>query len=118
MTRIAARLPHSDIPALTSELVRDELDASLDPDRRRGDRIDAGSRSALEDLAPAEVGRRWWVSAAIAAWRLLSWAGEGGTIGRYPVPDWLRRDLGLTEDDMTSLSDRIYETRQKYSWWR
>ena len=66
----------------------------------------------------AITGIRWWLSAMKAGWEFLSCAGEGGKVGKYPLPDWLRQDLGLTEDDVKSQSDRINETRQKYYEWR
>jgi hypothetical protein len=65
----------------------------------------------------AITGIRWLLSVRKAGWELLSCAGEGGIVGRYPLPDWLRQDLGLTEDDVKSQSDRINETRQIYYEW-
>ena len=62
----------------------------------------------------ANTAIRLWHSAMKAGWDLLSYVGEGGKVEGYPLADWLRQDLGLTEYDVTSHSDRIDETRQKY----
>jgi hypothetical protein len=73
----------------------------------------AGGRAGA--AVPFEITEiRRWLSAMKAGRDLLACVGKGGTVGTYPLPDWLRRDLGLTEDDVTSHSDRIDETRQRY----
>jgi hypothetical protein len=61
------------------------------------------------------MGDRRWLAALKAAWRRLSRTGEHGGIEKYRLPDWLRNDLGLTEHETKSASDRINEFRYKHS---
>ena len=52
---------------------------------------------------------RQWRDALKAAWERVSCASE--------LSDWLRRDIGLTEDEVKSRADYIDEIRRKYSGW-
>jgi hypothetical protein len=63
------------------------------------------------------MGIRWWLDALRAAWDCVSCKGKFGTVERCPASDWLRRDIGLTEDDMKSLSDRMFEMKRKHGGW-
>jgi hypothetical protein len=97
MTAVPTPRPHNEIVSLTSDTARH-----------------VGQRVA--DDRPMRI--RWWLSALKAMRGLLSRASEGRKVGRYPLPDWLQRDLVLTEDDVKSQSDRISEMRQRHSEWR
>lgn len=55
------------------------------------------------------MGIRQWLDALEAAWQRVSCASE--------LSEWLRRDIGLTEDDLKSRSEHIDEIRRKYSGW-
>ena len=55
------------------------------------------------------MGIRQWLDALEAAWKRASCVSE--------LSAWLRRDIGLTEDDVKSRSDYIDEVRRKYSGW-
>ncbi|MBR1033109.1 hypothetical protein [Bradyrhizobium liaoningense] len=50
---------------------------------------------------------RQWRDALKAAWQRVSYASE--------LSDWLRRDIGLTADEVKSRADYIDEIRRKYS---
>ena len=52
---------------------------------------------------------RQWRDALKAAWQRVSYASE--------LSDWLRRDIGLTADEVKSRVDYIDEIRRKYSDW-
>ncbi|MBR0732253.1 hypothetical protein [Bradyrhizobium japonicum] len=52
---------------------------------------------------------RQWRDAQKAAWERVSYASE--------LSDWLRRDIGLTADEVKSRVDYIDEIRRKYSDW-
>jgi hypothetical protein len=52
---------------------------------------------------------RQWLDAVEAAWARVSCASE--------LSEWLRRDIGLTEDDLRSRSEHIDEIRRKYREW-
>ncbi|MBR0858437.1 protein-L-isoaspartate O-methyltransferase family protein [Bradyrhizobium liaoningense] len=63
------------------------------------------------------LGRRWWHDALKTAWNRVSCAGSCRRVEAHTASNWLRRDLGLTEDDMTSHSERIDEIRGKHVGW-
>jgi hypothetical protein len=51
------------------------------------------------------------------AWQCLAGTERYKWVDKCPASDWLRRDLGLTEDVMTSAWDRIEEIKRKHSGW-
>jgi hypothetical protein len=60
---------------------------------------------------------RWWTRVLRTAWQRLSRTDRYTWVDKYPASDWLRRDIGLTEDVMTSAWDRIEEIKRKHSGW-
>src|SRR5262245_38444195 len=74
-------------------------------------------RHALAQLNPEKspMGNRRWLDVLKDAWD--SCMSKFGWLERHPESAWLRRDIGLAEDDMKSRSDRIDEIRQKHSGW-
>ena len=81
------------------------------------------SRAACDsstEAAGARAGRlglRWWTRAFRAAWQRLAGPEQYKWVDKIPASDWLRRDLGLTENMMTSRWDRIEEIKRKHSGW-
>ncbi|MBW7966670.1 protein-L-isoaspartate O-methyltransferase [Bradyrhizobium sp. BR 10261] len=63
------------------------------------------------------LGLRWWLEALKSAWKRVSSAGSCGRLESHIASNWLRRDLGLTEDDVPSHSERIGEIRRKHGVW-
>jgi hypothetical protein len=85
--------------------------------------MSSSSRSACDSSnetagVPASgLGIRWWARILRAARQRLSSVDRYKWGETYPASDWLRRDIGLTEDVMTSRSDRIDEIKRKHSGW-
>jgi hypothetical protein len=55
------------------------------------------------------MGIRQWLDALKTAWNGASCASE--------LSAWLRRDIGLNEQDLKSRAEHIDEIRRKYSGW-
>jgi hypothetical protein len=55
------------------------------------------------------MGIRWWIDALTAVWSSASCVSE--------LSDWLRRDIGLTKNDLRSRSEHVDEIRRKYGGW-
>ena len=62
-------------------------------------------------------GIHWWSLALGAVWQRLSRMDRYTWVDKCPASDWLRRDIGLTEDVMTRELHRIDEIRRKHSGW-
>jgi hypothetical protein len=63
------------------------------------------------------TGSHWWTRALRAAWQRLAGTERYKWVDKYPASEWLRRDLGLTEDVVTSAWDRIEAINRKHSGW-
>jgi hypothetical protein len=85
--------------------------------------MSSSSRAACDsstEVARVRAGRlsiHWWTRALRAAWQCLSATERYKWVDEYPASDWLRRDLGLTEDVVTSAWDRIEAINRKHSGW-
>ena len=81
------------------------------------------SRAACDSSTEAagarasRLGPRWWARALRAAWQFLSGPDRYKWFDRYPDSAWLRRDIGLTEDVVTSVWDHVDEIRRKHNGW-
>jgi hypothetical protein len=60
---------------------------------------------------------RWWTRALRAARQCLAGTERYKWVDKCPDSDWLRRDIGLTEDVMRFRSDQIEEIKRKHSEW-
>ncbi|HEX9211581.1 MAG TPA: hypothetical protein VF901_13825, partial [Bradyrhizobium sp.] len=69
------------------------------------------SSNEAAGVRASRLGLHWWTRALRSAWQCLAGAGRYKWVDRCPDSDWLRRDIGLTEDVMTFRSDQIDEIR-------
>jgi hypothetical protein len=76
---------------------------------------DSSTEAAGVRAGPLNI--RWWTRSLRAAWQCLAGTERYKWVDRYPASEWLRRDLGLTEDDVTSAWDRIEAINRKHSGW-
>jgi hypothetical protein len=58
---------------------------------------------------------RWWTRALNVVWQLLSCANGCKRVGHYPA--WLRRDIGLMDEDVPSVWEHVDEIRRKHHGW-
>jgi hypothetical protein len=75
------------------------------------------SSNEAAGVRASRFGDRWWTRALRSAWQFLSGTERYKWVDQYPASDWLRRDLGLTEDVVTSAWDRVEEIKRKHSGW-
>ena len=75
------------------------------------------SSTEAAGVRASRLGIRWWTDALRSAWQRLAGPSRYKWVDRFPDSDWLRRDIGLTEDVMTFRSDQIDEIRRKHSEW-
>ena len=76
---------------------------------------DASNQAA--GVRAGRLGLHWWTRALRSAWQYLAGAERYKWVDRYPASEWLRRDIGLTEDVMAREWDRMEEIRRKHSGW-